>query len=177
MEKEVVMKKVLLLVVLCTLLGSLGMIQNASQAAPAQNSTQSAETIKEFSRTAKADGLTFKFVLLNDRTVDLLFSGNSKDTMRAKASAATVFYVQGISEKDTTLDPQFEVLQDGKTYPGEAVNIKNLQAGPLAKGTHISGLIALNQKINVTQPFVIKAAKNASAEFKLSRNAIQLLEN
>ena len=168
------MKKFLLVVALCALLGSFGMSQSQNKAAVAN---PSAATIEEFSRTSKADGLTLKFVLLNDKTVDILFSGDSKNTMRAKAGEATVFFVQGISEKDITLDSQFEVEQGGKTYPGEAVNVKNFQAGPLAKGTKISGLIQLAQKIDVAQPFKIKGANNASAEFKLSRNAIKLLEN
>ena len=172
-----VIRKLLFVVVLCALLGSFGMTQDSNQAAPAQNSDQSASTIKEFTRTAKADGLILNFVLLNNRTVDLLFSGDSKYAMRAKANMATVFYIQGVSEKDITLNPEFEVVQDGKTFPGEAVNLKNLQAGPLAKGTRISGLIQLSQKINVAQPFVIKGAKSASAEFKLSQDAIKLLEN
>ncbi len=153
------------------------MTQDSNQAAQAPDERQSAATMKEFTRTAKADGLTLHFVLLNNKTVDLLFSEESKYAMRARANMATVFYVQGVTEKDLVLNPQFEVLQDGKTFPVETVNMKNLQAGPLAKGTRISGLIQLSQKINVAQPFVIKGAKNTSAEFKLSQNAIKLMEN
>jgi hypothetical protein len=171
------MRKLLLVVALCSLLGSFGMTQDSNPTAPAQNSAQSAATMKEFTRTAKADGLVLSFVLLNNKTVDLLFSGDGKYAIRAKANMATAFYVQGVSERDITLDPQFEVVQDGKTYPGEAVNIKNLQAGPVAKGTRISGLIQLSQKINIAQPFTVKGAKNASAEFKLSHDAIKQLEN
>ena len=47
----------------------------------------------------------------------------------------------------------------------------------MAKGTRISGLVQLSQKIDVTQPFKIKGAKNAFAEFKLSKGAIKLQEN
>ena len=32
-----------------------------------------------------------------------------------------MFFVQGIAEKDLVFDPQFEVIQDGKTFPGEAI--------------------------------------------------------
>lgn len=176
-EKKVIMKRFLLVAALCALLGSFGMTQDSTQASPAQNSDPSTATMKEFSRVAKTDGLILNFVLLNNKTVDLLFSGDSKYAMRAKANMATVFYVQGASEKEITLNPKFEVVQDGKTYPGEIVNLKNFQAGPLAKGARISGLIQLSQKINVTQPFTIKGAKNASAEFELSQDAIKLLEN
>lgn len=171
------MKRLLFVVALWTLLGSSGVTQDSNPSAPAPDERQSAATMREFTRTAKGDGLIYNFVLLNNRTVDLLFSEESKYAMRARANMATVFYVQGITEKDTVLNPQFEVIQDGKTIPVETVNMKNLQAGPLAKGTRISGLIQLSQKINVTQPFVIKSGKNASAEFKLSQNAIRLMEN
>ena len=168
------MKKFLLVVTLCALLGSFAMSQSQNHAT---GGDQSAAVMKEFTRTTKADGLVLNFALLNNKTVDFLFQGTSKSAVLAKTDAATVFYIWGISEKDTTLDTQFEVIQDGKSYPGEAVNMKNLQAGPLAKGTRISGLIRLSQKINVAQPFTIKGGKHYSAEFKLSQDAIKLLEN
>lgn len=168
------MKKSFLIGATCALVLSLVISPNHNHLVFAQNSAQT--TIKEFSRTAKADGLMFNFVLLNDKTVDLLFSGDSKYAMRAKANMATVFYVQGVSEKDITLDPQFEVIQEGKTYPAEAVNLKNLQAGPMPKGTKFSGLIQLAEKINVAQPFTIKTA-NTAAEFKLSKDALSMLSN
>ena len=132
---------------------------------------------QQFIRTVRLDGITLSFVLLNDKTVNFLFSGDGKNSIRAQANNATMFFVQGIAEKDLVFDPEFEVTQDGKTFPGEAVNLKNLQTGPLAKGTRISGLIHLSQKIDVMQPFKIKGAKNAIAEFKLSKGAIKLLEN
>lgn len=173
----VFMRKLLLVAALFTLLASIGLTQDENKTTPAQTPGQSASTIKEFTRTAKGDGLTLKFVLLNNKTVDLLFTGDSIYTMRAKANMATVFFVQGISEKDIILNPSFEVVQDGKTFPGESVNLKNLQAGPLAKGTRFSGLVQLSEKINVAQPFVIKGAAISSAGFKLSKTAIKLLEN
>jgi hypothetical protein len=171
------MRKLWIFVALCILFGSLGWTQDSNQADPAQSTAQNAVTVREFTRTVKMDGMTLSFVLLNNKTVDVLFSGDSRYAMRAKANMATMFYVQGVPEKDITLNPQFEVQQDGKTFPGEAVNLKNLQAGPVAKGTRIAGLIQLSQKIDVTQPFKIKGEKNASAEFKLSREALKLLEN
>ena len=164
-------------IAICALSGSVGRTQDSNQAASAPGSALSAGSMQQFTRTARLDGITLSFVLLNNKTVDFLFSGDSKYSIRAQANTATMFFVQGIAEKDLAFDPQFEVVQDGKTFPGEAVNLKNLLAGPLAKGTRITGLIQLSQKINVMQPFKIKGAKNASAEFKLSKDAIKLLEN
>jgi hypothetical protein len=172
------MKKISIIAALCVLICSFSMAQDqASTAAPEQSTALSAETMKEFTRTAKMDGLTLSIILLNNKTVDFLFSGDSKYSIRAQANLATMFFVQGIAEKDTTLDLKFEVEQDGKKYPGEAVNVKNLQAGKIAKGTRITGLVQLAQKIDVTQPFKIQGAKNSSTEFKLSKDAIKLLEN
>ena len=178
-EIEVPMKKFLIVTVMaiCALSASVGMTQDSNQAASTKGSALNAGTMQQFIRTVKLDGITLSFVLLNNKTVDFLFSGDSKYSIRAKANIATMFFVQGIAEKDLAFEPQFEVTQDGKTFPGEAVNLKNLLAGPLAKGTRISGLVQLSQKINVTQPFTIRGAKDASAEFRLSKDAIKLLEN
>lgn len=172
-----VIKKLTTIFVLCVLFGAIGWSQDSNQEAPAQNSALSADAMQKFTRTARLDGITLSFVLLNNKTVDYLFSGDSKYSIRAQASAATMFFVQGITEKDITFDPHFEVVQDGKTYPGEAVNLKNLQPGSLQKGARISGLVQLAEKINLARPFKIKGAKNASAEFKLSQDDMKLLEN
>ena len=164
-------------IAICALSGSVGRTQDSNQAASVPDSALSASSMQQFTRTAKMDGITLSFVLLNNKTIDFLFSGASKYSIRAQANAATMFFVQGIAEKDFAFDPQFEVIQAGKTFPGEAVNVKNLQAGPLAKGARVTGLVQLSQKIDVMQPFKIKSAKNAFAEFKLSKDAIKLLEN
>ncbi len=173
------MKKLLIVTViaLCALSASVGMTQDSNLAATTKDSALNAGSMQQFIRTVRLDGITLSFVLLNNKTVDFLFSGDSKYSIRAQANMATMFFVQGIAEKDLAFDPQFEVIQDGKTFPGEAVNLKNLTAGPMAKGTRISGLVQLSQKVNVMQPFTIKGAKNASAEFRLSKDAIKLLEN
>jgi hypothetical protein len=175
----VTMKKLLIVtvIVLCALSASVGMTQDSNPAASTKDSALTAGTIQQFIRTIRLDGITLSFVLLNNKTVDFLFSGDSKYSIRTRANIATMFFVQGIAEKDLVFDPLFEVVQDGKSFPGEAVNLKNLQTGPLAKGTRISGLVQLSQKINVIQPFTIKGAKYASAEFRLSPDAIKLLEN
>jgi hypothetical protein len=172
------MKKISVVAALCILACFNALAQEpASTDAAAQSTALTADTMKEFTRTAKMDGLSLSIILLNNKTVDFLFSGDSKYSIRARANMATMFFVQGIAEKDMTLDLKFEVEQDGKKYPGEAVNLKNLQTGKVAKGTRISGLVQLSQKIDVTQPFKIQGARNSSAEFKLSKDAIKLLEN
>jgi hypothetical protein len=176
-ETNVVVKKLMIIFALCAVCSAIGFTQDSNQTAPAQNTAFNAKSVQKFTRNAQLDGVTLNFVLLNNKTVDFLFSGDSKYSIRAQANAATMFYVQGITDKDITFDPQFEVTQDGKTYPGSVVNLKNLQTGHLAKGTKISGLVQLAQKIDIAQPFKIKGAHNASVEFKLSQDDLKLLEN
>jgi hypothetical protein len=176
-ENTLVKKSILVVGMLCALCSAVVIAQDANQPAPALDPAQQAAIIKEFTRPVKMDGVILSFVLLNNKTVDVLFSGEGKYSMRAKANMATMFYVQGVPQKDITLDPKFEVEQDGKSFAGEAISMKNLKPGSVAKGTRIEGLIQLNQKINVSQPFAIKNNQNKLTEFKLSPEAVKLLEN
>jgi hypothetical protein len=176
-EKPLITKRNLVIVVLFVLFSATVMAQDANQAAPEMTQSQKAEIIKEFGRSAAMDGITFNYVLLNNKTVDVLFSGDTKLAMRARANTSTVFFVQGVPSKNIPqFDPKFEIEQDGKSYEGQNINIKNLQAGAVEKGSKIQGLIQLAQKIDVTQPFKIKSP-NGTIEFKLSKEAIKYLEN
>jgi hypothetical protein len=178
-RKELILatKKNLIIVALFTLLGTALMAQHENQAAPELSAAQKTALLKEFTRSVKMDGIILNFVLLNNKTIDVLFTGEGKYAMRARANAATTFFVQGVPQKDITFDPRFVVEQDGKTFTGEAINLSNLQAGGVAKGARIAGLIQLGQKIDIDKPFKIKGAQNSSAEFKLSKKAIELLQD
>jgi hypothetical protein len=176
-ERPLVTKRSLVAVVLCILFSTLVLAQDAKQAAPEMTQAQKHALLKEFARSEIMDGVTLNYVLLNNKTVDILFSGDSKYAMRARANTSTVFFVQGIPSKNLLqFNPTFEVEQNGKSFTGESVNIKNLQVGVVEKGAKIEGLIQLAQKIDVTQPFKIKNP-NGSIEFKLSKEAIKLLHN
>jgi hypothetical protein len=176
-ENILAIRKIFVITVLIALFGIPAMAQDSDQTAPELSKEQMNEIIKAFTRPARMDGVILNFVLLNNKTVDALFQGSGKYAMRARANAATTFLVQGVPEKDITLDPQFEVEQDGKTFKGETVSMKNLEAGRVLKGAPITGLFQLSEKIDVTQPFKIKGIQIASAEFKLSKDAIRLLAN
>ena len=167
-----VINRCLMLLILGALAGASAMAQNADP-----SEAQKTAIISEFTRSAKMDGVTLSFVLLNNKTVEALFSGEGKYAMRARANMATLFFVQGVPEKNIKLDPQFEVEQDGQTYKGETINMKNLQSGNVAKGTRIEGLIQLNRKIDLNQPFKVRCVHNPSADFKLSPETLKLLEN
>jgi len=139
-----------------------------------ENNNQS--TLKEFTRSGQGDGLTWTFVLLNDRTVEVLFQAPGKYAMRAGANQTTTFYVQATPEKDIQLDPKFEVEQGGKTFAGASHSIKNFAAGAVTKGDRIDAVLQLDQKLNLAHPFKIKGANNFSLEFKLSPEAVQLAQ-
>jgi len=153
------------------------MAQDVVQAEPEMSKEEMNELIKAFTRSAKMNGVTLNVVLLNNKTVDALFQGSGKYAMKARANAATTFLVQGVPDKDITLDPQFEVEQNGKTFKGTTISMQNLEAGMVLRGAPISGLFQLSEKIDVTQPFKIGGSQIATAEFKLSEDAIKLLAN
>jgi len=176
-ERILAIKKMFVIAVIFTLFSTIIMAQDSSQTKPEMSKEETNELIQAFTRATEMDGVILSFVLLNNKTVDALFQGNSKYAMRARANAATVFLVQGVADKDVTLDPQFEVEQDGKTFKGEVINIKKLEAGMVLKGVEITGLFQLSEKMDVTQPFKISGTQIATAEFKLSKEAIELLAN
>ena len=157
--------------------GAMVMAQDANQAVPEMSVAQKRAALKEFSRSAIVDGITLSFVLLNNKTVEALFSGDGLQAIRARANMATTFYVQGVPSKNMHFNPQFVVEQDGKKFAGQPIAIRNFQAGNVLSGTKIEGLIQLSEKIDVTQPFIIRGFQEGSAEFKLSPSAIKLLAN
>jgi hypothetical protein len=159
------MKKVIIVVLVCAF---------AVVLATAQDNKSS--VLKEFTRSGNMEGITLSFVLLNDKTVDLLFQAPGKYSIRAQANQATTFYVQGVPEKDVKLDNKFVVEQDGQTFPGSSLNIKNFGGGNVSKGQRIDGILQLDKKLDLSRAFTIKGAKS-SIEFKLSDVALKELQN
>ena len=164
-----VIKKVLIIVAACAL--SLAL-------ATAQDSQEKMKLVKEFTLTAEMDGLVLNFVVLNDKTVDALFSGSGKYAIRARANASTTFFVQGVPDKDIDFNPEFRVEQNGFFIDSKTSSIKNFKAGPVAKGTRMEGLVQLSRKIDLGQPFkIIDSSNDAAAEFQLSSETLDLLKN
>jgi hypothetical protein len=176
-EFILIFKKVFVIAAVFALFSTMMIAQDSVQTEPQMSKEEMNELIKAFSRSAKMDGVILSFVLLNNKTVDALFQGSGKYAMRARANSATTFLVQGVPDKDISLDPQFEVEQNGKTFKGTTISMQNLEAGMVLKGTLISGLFQLGEKIDVTKPFKIRGAQIAAGEFKLSEDAIRLLTN
>jgi hypothetical protein len=160
------MRKIIMLVLVCTIVGSLAMAQEANPQA----------LLKEFTRNIKLDGYTLSYVLLNDKTVDVLFQAPGKYAIRARANQATSFYVQGTPEKDMANDTKFSVEQDGQAVVCNSLNIKNFDGSTVTKGTRFDGILQLDKKLNLSRAFKIKAT-HGSVEFKLSDEAMKALTN
>lgn len=176
-ENILAIKKVLIITAAFALFSTMTMAQDSGQTEPEMSKEEMNELIKAFTRSAKMDGVILNFVLLNNKTVDALFQGSGKYAMKARANSATTFLVQGVPDKDISLDPQFEVEQNGKTFKGTTISLQNLEAGMVLRGAPISGLFQLSEKIDVTQPFTITGTQIDAGEFKLSKDAIKLLTN
>jgi hypothetical protein len=161
------MKKALMLLLAILVLVGAAVAQSASTGS-ADNSV-----IQPFMRSAKTDGLVLNFVLLNNKTVDALFQAPGKYAMRATANQATTFYVQGTPEKDIKLDTNFSVEQNGHKINCKIANIKNFAPGNVAKGELINGLLQLESKLEIEQPFTI-VSPSGNVEFKLTAEALQM---
>jgi hypothetical protein len=145
--------------------------------APAQDSTDSNELLKQATFAIETDYAIFNFVLLTNKTVDALFSGPNKYAIRANANKTTVFYVHGITTKDIDFEPAFEIQQNVRSIKTKPINIKNFKAGPIEEGTNFEGLLQLVQKLNLYEPFTIKDEKNKYQEFQYTWEAIELMES
>ncbi len=163
------MRKLITLILLCTMGGCLAVAQEASpQAANPQ------ALLKEFTRSVKLDGYTLNFVLLNDKTVDALFQAPGKYAIRARANQSTSFYVQGMPDKDIAVDTKFSAEQDGQTIAGSSLNIKNFDGSVVAKGTRFDGILQLEKKLDLNRAFKIKGT-HTSVDFKLSEQALKTI--
>ncbi len=141
----------------------------------AQEAASPSDVLREFTRSGNMDGVVLSFVLLNDKTVDLLFEAPGKYAIRARANQATAFYVQGVPDKDIKLNNRFVVEQDGETFNCSSLNIKNFEGGNVAKGQRIDGILQLDKKLNLSHAFKIKG-QNSSLEFKLSDAIIKEMQ-
>jgi len=171
------MKKIITLALLCFFVFTLAVSQNVHSQTDAKASKA---LIADFSRSGRINGARFDFMLLNDKTIDMLFTGPSKYSIKARASQATVFFVTMTPDSTITLNNSFSVVQDGQTFACEPVNIQNFTKGVVTKGQKIQGLLQVEKKLDLSHPFIIKGGQDFkggedSLEFKLSDSALKQL--
>jgi hypothetical protein len=165
------MKKMITSALLCFFAFTLAVSQNANSQTDAKASKA---LINDFSRSGHVNGMMFNFLLLNDKTIDQLFTGPSKYSIKARTSQGTVFYVTGTPAETMTLNNTFTIVQDGQTLACESVNVLNFAKGVVTKGQKIQGLLQVEKKLDLSHPFVIKGEQD-KLEFKLSESAIKQL--
>lgn len=134
----------------------------------AQPAVDPAKMLQIFSAPIKTGGGEFTITIVNDRTIDPLFgSSPSRFAIRTRARTATIFFVQGMANKDFEFNPDLTVTQKGETLTGAASSVKNFTAGKIAKGQVVQGLVEMPKKLNLYEPFDVKIG-GQKAEFRLS---------
>jgi hypothetical protein len=141
------MKKVLVLLVVAAC--ALPMYARAQQ-------MDNAKMLQAFSAQARPDWGNLQVVLLNDRTVEALFgSSPAKAAFRTKARMTSVFFIQATASKDFELKPEVTVTQKGETLTGKVTPMKNFAAGKVKRGDQIQGLVELEKKLDLYEPFKV----------------------
>jgi hypothetical protein len=130
--------------------------------------------IKDFGKSLNSNGVTLNVILLNDKTIEVLFQAPTKFAMRARARMATMVYVQGTPGKDVDFKTDFTIQQDGEPVAGKPVNIKNFDNIKVAKGTRIDGVVEFPTKVDLKKSFKVANGKD-TVEFKLSEDALKSL--
>ena len=138
----------------------------------AQNTT----LLKEFTRTDYFSGTKLSVVLLTDKTIGLFFDGSSKDAVQAKVDIGTCFYISGTADKNMKMSTDFAVEQDGETFHGTILNLKNFVDGAVPKGEKISGILQLQKKLRLNHLFTVKGA-GGLVYFELSSDALRTVSN
>jgi hypothetical protein len=152
------MKKVLALVVAAAC--ALPVFARAQQA-------DNAKMLEAFSAQARVDWGQLQVILLNDRTVEALFGTSpAKAAFRTKARMTTVFFVQGTTKKEVDFKNDVTVTQKGETLTGKVTPMKNFAGGKVAKGEQMQGLVEMEKKIDLYQPFKVTVG-GESVDFKL----------
>jgi hypothetical protein len=129
---------------------------------------------KEFSRVGYFSGTKLSFVLLIDKTIDIFFTGSSKDVVQAKVNVGTCFYILGTADKNMKMSTDFVVEQDGEKFAGTIMNLKNFVDGDVAKGEKISGILQLQKKLKLDHLFTVRGASGL-VDFQLSNVTLQHL--
>ena len=132
--------------------------------------------LKDFSRVGYFSGTKLSIVLLNDKTIDLFFSGPSKDMVQAKLNAGSCFYIMGKADKNMKMSTNFVVEQEGQKFPATITNLENFVDGVVAKGEKISGILQLQKTLKLNHLFTVKGA-GGLVYFELSSDALRTVSN
>ena len=133
----------------------------------------SAKMVQIFSQPVRTAGGNLQVILLNDRTVEVLFGTSpAKAAFRTKARMTSVFFVQGNVTKDFEFNPDVTVVQKGESLQGKATSMKNFTAGKIAKGQSIQGLVEFPKKLDLYQPFKVTIS-GETVEFRINEDDLR----
>jgi hypothetical protein len=161
-------KRILILTAMC--IWSLAAVR-------AKEAPRGIDLLRQASFSIETDGAVFNFILLTDKTIDALFSGPSKLSIRARANASTTFFVQGRVKKRHNFSPDFEVVQNGQSIQTKITSIKNFKEGLVDKGDKIEGLVQLVHNLNLYQSFHISDTRKSYPEFQYNFDAVEAIKN
>jgi len=127
-----------------------------------------AKMLQIFSAQQRTDWGNLQVIVLNDRTVEALFSQSpAKAAFRTKARMTSVFFVQGTVNKEFQLKPDVNVIQKGETIAGKEAGWTALRAGAheALADVDFDALIARAQEQRMQiKPFRLMAAAAAFRE-------------
>jgi hypothetical protein len=136
-----------------------------------------AQVMKDYSRTMASDDLPLTLVHLNDKTVPVLFQAPTLYAMRARAKEATTIYVQAVVDNNVELDTtNFILEQDGMSSPGSPSSIHNFTKGKvkLKLGDHVDGVLSFTKLVDVSKPFAVRHGHDR-ADFKFTSEQAKLI--
>jgi hypothetical protein len=136
-----------------------------------------AQVMKDYSRTMASDDLPLTLVHLNDKTVPVLFQPPTLYAMRARAKEATTIYVQAVVENNVELDTtNFVLEQDGVSSTATPTSIHNFTKGKLKLklGDHVDGVLSFPKLVDVSKPFAVKHGHDR-ADFKFTPEQAKLI--
>ncbi len=129
--------------------------------------------LQAFSAQSRPEWGNLQVVLLNDRTVEALFGTSpAKAAFRTKARMTSVFFIQGTANKDFELKPDVTVTQKGETLTGKVTPMKNFVAGKVKKGDQLQGLVELEKKLDLYEPFKVMVGPQA-VDFNLNDDDVR----
>jgi len=133
--------------------------------------------IKDYSRVLPSEEIPLNIIHLNDKTVPLLFKAPTLYSMRARAKEATTLYVQTTVEANAELDTtNFQLEQDGMSYPGTPSSISNFTKGKLKLklGDQVAGVLSFPKLIDVSKPFSVKHGRDR-VDFRFTGDQVKAL--
>ena len=131
--------------------------------------------LRDFGSVLRDGGVTVMLIHLNDTTVDALFEPPTKYSLRAQARQASIFYVQGTTDRDLQPD-DWQARQESRVIGARTISLSNFEPGLLPAGTQFTGLIVLDQPVNLRAEFTVQYGDQYYFDFLFSPSAVARIQ-